>query len=244
MSASGRVRIGELSRRTGVSVDVLRVWERRYGLLSPERSAGGQRLYSTGDEERIRAMLAPPRERGPAAAEAARLVTRERAARRPAPGRRAGPAAGRPRSTRSTSRARTPRSTGCSPSSASSRALDRRRHALPARARRALGVRRRSRVADEHFASRLLHARLLGAARGWDDGQRPARAARLPAGRGARPAADLVRHRAPPARLADHLPGREHPGRRDRRDGREPRRRRGRAVGHHARALRRRARPS
>ena len=33
-------RIGELSRRTGVSAQLLRAWEHRYGLLQPARSAG------------------------------------------------------------------------------------------------------------------------------------------------------------------------------------------------------------
>lgn len=50
------LRIGELSRRHGVTPDVLRVWERRYGLLKPERSAGGFRLYTPDDDERVRAM--------------------------------------------------------------------------------------------------------------------------------------------------------------------------------------------
>ena len=54
----GRVRIGELSRRTGVSTDLLRAWEQRYGLLDPTRSAGGFRLYSQEDEGRVRAMTA------------------------------------------------------------------------------------------------------------------------------------------------------------------------------------------
>src|SRR5215218_8409402 len=53
---TGLIRIGELSRRAGVSVDRLRAWERRYGLLQPERTAGGFRLYSTADEARLRAM--------------------------------------------------------------------------------------------------------------------------------------------------------------------------------------------
>jgi DNA-binding transcriptional MerR regulator len=52
----GLLRIGELSRRHGVSPDLLRVWERRYGLLEPERSPGGFRLYTPADEERVRAM--------------------------------------------------------------------------------------------------------------------------------------------------------------------------------------------
>ena len=51
-----RWRIGELSRRVGLPADTLRAWERRYGLLSPERSAGGYRLYSEADEARLRRM--------------------------------------------------------------------------------------------------------------------------------------------------------------------------------------------
>jgi DNA-binding transcriptional MerR regulator len=50
------VQIGELSRRQGVSPDLLRAWERRYGLLAPQRTAGGFRLYSPDDEARVRAM--------------------------------------------------------------------------------------------------------------------------------------------------------------------------------------------
>ena len=52
----GLLRIGELSRRHDVSPDLLRVWERRYGLLKPERSPGGFRLYTAEDDERVRAM--------------------------------------------------------------------------------------------------------------------------------------------------------------------------------------------
>jgi MerR family transcriptional regulator, light-induced transcriptional regulator len=58
MSEEGILRIGELSRRVGVSPEVLRAWERRYGVLRPTRSEGGFRLYSTADEERVRRMLA------------------------------------------------------------------------------------------------------------------------------------------------------------------------------------------
>ena len=67
------LRIGELSRRTGVGVDTLRAWERRYGLLRPERSPGGFRLYGPGDEERVRAMKALI-DSGMSAAEASRLT--------------------------------------------------------------------------------------------------------------------------------------------------------------------------
>ena len=41
MSEVGLFRIGELSRRSGVSPELLRAWERRYGLLQPTRSPGG-----------------------------------------------------------------------------------------------------------------------------------------------------------------------------------------------------------
>jgi DNA-binding transcriptional MerR regulator len=70
------LRIGELSRRVGVSDHVLRSWESRYGLLRPVRSAGGFRLYSEDDESRIRRMQAYLAA-GLSAAEAARLVIRE-----------------------------------------------------------------------------------------------------------------------------------------------------------------------
>src|SRR4030095_9722996 len=52
------LRIGELSRRLGVSDHVLRAWERRYGLLRPVRSTGGFRLYSEADLDRGRRMQA------------------------------------------------------------------------------------------------------------------------------------------------------------------------------------------
>ena len=70
------LRIGELSRRVGVSEHVLRAWESRYGLLKPVRSAGGYRLYSEDDQSRVRRMqvhLAG----GLAAAEAARAAIAE-----------------------------------------------------------------------------------------------------------------------------------------------------------------------
>ena len=69
----GYLRIGELSRRTGVAPELLRAWERRYGLLRPARSEGGFRLYSDADERRVEEMRHHLR-RGLAAAEAARLA--------------------------------------------------------------------------------------------------------------------------------------------------------------------------
>jgi DNA-binding transcriptional MerR regulator len=70
------LRIGELSRRLGVSDHVLRAWESRYGVLQPVRSAGGFRLYSEADALRIRRMQAHLG-RGLSAAEAARAVLGE-----------------------------------------------------------------------------------------------------------------------------------------------------------------------
>jgi DNA-binding transcriptional MerR regulator len=78
----GQLRIGELSRRSGVSNELLRAWERRYGLLRPTRSDGGYRLYSAQDERRVAAMRAHL-ERGLSAAEAARLTLEEDAADAP-----------------------------------------------------------------------------------------------------------------------------------------------------------------
>src|SRR6185503_7274753 len=43
-----------VTRRTGLSADLLRAWERRYKVVKPSRSEGGQRLYSDADIERLR----------------------------------------------------------------------------------------------------------------------------------------------------------------------------------------------
>jgi MerR family transcriptional regulator, light-induced transcriptional regulator len=58
MDMGGYLRIGELAKRTGLSPDVLRAWERRYGVLRPERTPGGFRLYTGADEARVRRMKA------------------------------------------------------------------------------------------------------------------------------------------------------------------------------------------
>jgi MerR family transcriptional regulator, light-induced transcriptional regulator len=57
-ATQGAVRIGELARRTGVSPELLRAWESRYGVVQPSRSPGGFRLYSAEDERRVRTMIA------------------------------------------------------------------------------------------------------------------------------------------------------------------------------------------
>lgn len=48
--------IGEVARRTGVAVATLRAWERRYGLLDPQRTEGGHRRYGSADLARVRRM--------------------------------------------------------------------------------------------------------------------------------------------------------------------------------------------
>lgn len=73
MAEQAHLRIGEISRRSGVSAELLRAWERRYGLLRPQRSTGGLRLYSSGDLDRVRAMQRHMSQ-GLAAREAAALV--------------------------------------------------------------------------------------------------------------------------------------------------------------------------
>ena len=56
-----------------MSVELLRAWESRYGLVEPQRTAGGFRLYSERDETRVRRMRALLRQ-GLSAAQAARDV--------------------------------------------------------------------------------------------------------------------------------------------------------------------------
>ena len=44
-------------KETGLAADTLRAWERRYGLPSPNRTAGGHRLYSQRDIETIKWLI-------------------------------------------------------------------------------------------------------------------------------------------------------------------------------------------
>lgn len=46
---AGIYRIGAVANLCGVPVATLRVWERRYNVVSPPKSGGGQRLYSKHD---------------------------------------------------------------------------------------------------------------------------------------------------------------------------------------------------
>lgn len=168
-----KLRIGELSYRVGVRPELLRTWERRYGLLRPARSERGFRLYSEADEWRVRLMRQKLRS-GLSAAEAAREVARmERETDPPEPS------------------VETPlelaEQLGAALESfdddAAHELLDRLLglHGLERAIRDALmpylrelgerWARREVTVAQEHFASRLIEGRLLALARGWNKGR-------------------------------------------------------------------------
>ncbi|MEO8275002.1 MAG: MerR family transcriptional regulator [Thermoanaerobaculia bacterium] len=53
--------IAVVAARTGLSRDVLRVWERRYGAVEPMRSPGGQRRYSDEHVHRFQLLAAATR---------------------------------------------------------------------------------------------------------------------------------------------------------------------------------------
>jgi DNA-binding transcriptional MerR regulator len=179
---SPMLRIGELSRRAGVSDHVLRAWESRYGLLRPVRSPGGFRLYSEADARRVRRMLAHLAA-GLSAAEAARAVlaedSRAGAGRAPLSEPRRGPAlAGE---LASALRA----ALDAFDEPAAQTVLDRLVSDLSLGAalrdvivpylfelgeRWAQGT---ASIAQEHFASNIIRGRLAGLARGWGDGHGP-----------------------------------------------------------------------
>ncbi len=66
--------IKEAAARTGVPIALLRAWERRYGVVTPTRTAAGYRLYDDAALERLRSMRALVADGwGPSAAAAAIL---------------------------------------------------------------------------------------------------------------------------------------------------------------------------
>ena len=174
------LRIGELARRSGVSADLLRAWERRYALLEPSRSPGGYRLYSDDDEARVRSMQGHLAQ-GLSAAEAARLA-------REAP---AGPPQnGRPAELAGALWSALDAFDDAGAQAAFDRLLATFSIETVAEAAilpylRTLGDRWRdgdASVAQEHFASGLLRTRLLGLARGWDRGAGPRALLACPSG--------------------------------------------------------------
>ena len=170
MEGSARLRIGELARRTGIATELLRAWERRYGLLAPARTDGGYRLYSDDDVHKVRRMrelLAT----GLSAAEAARQAASE-----PPPPAEVAPAA---------ASAELRRALEQLDDADAHAAFDRLLAdyssgavlggvVLPLLHELGAGWERGEiSVAQEHFASNLLRGRLLGLARGWDRGSGP-----------------------------------------------------------------------
>ena len=51
--STGGLNIAAVAQRTGIGADTLRKWERRYGVLRPSRTAGGQRRYDDNDLARV-----------------------------------------------------------------------------------------------------------------------------------------------------------------------------------------------
>jgi MerR family transcriptional regulator, light-induced transcriptional regulator len=79
---TGALRIGEFARRVGVSPELLRAWERRYGLLQPIRTEGGFRLYTDDDAGRVERMKRALDEGFSAAEAARRALAQERSQER------------------------------------------------------------------------------------------------------------------------------------------------------------------
>ena len=52
-NAGPGLNIAAVAQRTGIGADTLRKWERRYGVLRPSRTAGGQRRYGERDVARV-----------------------------------------------------------------------------------------------------------------------------------------------------------------------------------------------
>ena len=169
MSETGLLRIGELSRRTGVSPELLRAWERRYALLRPTRSAGGLRLYSHDDLERVQSMQRHLAE-GLAAAEAAVLAARLDA---PAEDVSRPPAEARQELGTALSAFDEQRAHEIVDGLLAATTLDTTLSAVILPYLHELGDRWEggdASIAEEHFASSVLRGRLLGLARGWGRG--------------------------------------------------------------------------
>jgi DNA-binding transcriptional MerR regulator len=180
----GYLTIGPFSRRVGVSVDLLRAWERRYGIPRPVRTANGRRMYTEADVQLVTAMRRAL-SRGMPAAEAARV-----AAAMPAEPAREVDGRGELGALRSRLRDAL---TAFEDARAQDE-LDRLFGAYTVDAALSevilpymheLGERWASDeigVGHEHFASNLIHGRLLSHARKWDDGHGPLALLACPSG--------------------------------------------------------------
>jgi DNA-binding transcriptional MerR regulator len=177
------LRIGELSRRVGVSDHVLRAWEHRYGLLTPVRSPGGFRLYSDSDERRVRRMQFHIAQ-GLSAAEAARTAIAEAQPPAESSDLTFGSQGSGPLDLRGLARS-LQRALDDFDEGAAQAVLDRllSDFTLPTTLRdvvipylRQIGQRWERgeiTIAQEHFATNVIRGRLTGLARGWGDGFGP-----------------------------------------------------------------------
>jgi DNA-binding transcriptional MerR regulator len=152
---SGSLRIGAFSRRVGISAAVLRAWETRYGLFTPDRTTGGYRLYGAEEERRVRRMRALIA-RGMAAAESARQVLAE-----------AGERAARPEL------AMAWRALDADGAQQALDALLGGPKPEVAVARKVLPVLAELPAERRHFAQRMVETRLLGLGTTWHDGSGP-----------------------------------------------------------------------
>lgn len=169
MSVSGGRRIGEFARRVGVTPELLRAWEQRYGLLRPVRTPGGFRLYGEEDAERV-ARMRRALEEGLSAAQAARVALEAPSA---------------PSSLIDDTRARLLSAIESYDEAAVQAALDDglaafgleafvRELILPTLTAVGRGWQQGSlQISQEHFASNLIRARLLALARLWGRGSGP-----------------------------------------------------------------------
>jgi DNA-binding transcriptional MerR regulator len=180
----GYLTIGPFSQRVGISVDLLRAWERRYGLPRPTRTANGRRLYTDADLQLVTAMRRALG-RGMPAAEAARVAASMSTGSAPPTD-----AAGQ----LSALRTRLSDALTAFDDARGQEQLDRLfgaytvdtalsevilpcMHELGERwAGNELGV------GHEHFASNLIQGRLLGHARKWDEGNGPLAVLACPSG--------------------------------------------------------------
>ena len=179
MVVAPQLRIGELSRRVGVSAELLRAWERRYGLLHPDRSSGGFRLYGPDDERRV-LLMREHLDQGVSAAEAARLaIAGERpasAAAEPEADLMPSPAQARARLAAALDRFDETEAHAAIDDLLASFTLDTVLAEVVLPYLRELGDRWAGgevSVAQEHYASALLRGRLLALARGWGRGVGP-----------------------------------------------------------------------
>src|SRR3954465_15358744 len=175
---SAWMRIGEISQRTGVTPDVLRAWERRYALLRPRRTDGRTRLYSAADETRV-GLMQRYIAQGLSTAQAAEMVTAARLTVRP------GQALAIPPAEVAEAHQEMQASLDRFDETSAQRALEKLFGMYSALAvvrdvmmpyLREVGDRWAAghvSIAQEHFATNFLHARLLAFARGWDRGLGP-----------------------------------------------------------------------